>query len=244
MKIILFPIIFVLLAFSALAIEPVFWNTLDNDTEVANSRIGVGGTPSTSLTYLPAMFKNGADDIGASKTINFPQSFTFDALALEMWINWTTDGYTSLAYIGDATNGFYWYKYNDGKMYFDWAEGATWTSYEVSFPITAGELEHIAVMINGSESDTNRIKMFRNGTDLGATPRSDFPITTTSYSNIKLGYSGAYDGVIMDNIKLFNYSKTNFSDRIYENGTAPVSPPPQTFNITATAGIEWIKIKW
>jgi len=85
------------------------------------------------------------------------------------------------------------------------------------------------VLINGTE---DKVQVFRNGNLVSSTTNSWNPNGTNLY-DIILGWSpdgGGYNKFITDNIVVYDYAKTDFSDRFKEN---PAGKTFAAFNATA-----------
>lgn len=193
----------------------IFWNTLDNDTEIANSRIGAGGTPSSPLTYSPAVFMNGVNNIGQTNSINFAQSVNDSLITVQGWLNFSSaNPYTAIFYANNGVDGMYWYRYNDGNMYFDTTDYSCYFAQSTD----SGYFHHYATVINGSESAGNRIKIYVDNIRQTTTCRWDAAGVGRAYAYFKLGLAGASNDAAFDNFRLYNKVKYGFEDALYEDG--------------------------
>ena len=80
--------------------------------------------------------------------------------------------------------------------------------------------------INGINGTEDTIRVYRDGNQIGATTSSWNPAGTVEY-DIVLGYgpdSGGYDKFITDNLIIWDYAKTDFSDRFVENPGTHLGP--------------------
>jgi hypothetical protein len=90
--------------------------------------------------------------------------------------------------------------------------------------------------VDGINGTADTVRVYRDGVLIGSATGVWNPVAAPLY-DLVLGFSpdsGGYDKYISDNIKVWNYAKTDFADRFVEgyDNTAPVITP----HITGTAG--------
>jgi hypothetical protein len=95
----------------------------------------------------------------------------------------------------------------------------------VQFVAEVGEPFHVAMAwdIDGINGTSDTIRVYRNGVMVGSTTSLWDP-TATAEHDIIMGYgpdAGGYDKFISDNLIIWNYAKTDFSDRFGESPAAP-----------------------
>jgi transposase-like protein len=134
-----------------------------------------------------------------------------------------------------------------GNMYLYWGDGVTGTglyggvrfddslaetpSEPTQFVATVGVPFHAAICwdINGIDSTDEKVRVYRDGVVVGSTTTPWNPGGTDLEDNFKLGMNPdaqGFDKFISDNIIVWNYAKTNFSDRFNET--------PSTFECVTT----------
>jgi len=216
----------------------VLWNKLDSDYQVENSIVGEDGeVVGASYTYEDAQFGKGyvRTAIG-SNYITFPQNILQNMKekgTVELWINpkqpnpvahsygvyallGNIFGTNSHAYIawGDGTSGTGIY----GSVNFD-GTGISTPFESTQFVATVGTPFHVAICwdVNGIDGSSNTVRLYRDGSLIGSNDTTwDHLNTTVNYDGFKLGMSPdgeGYDKFIVDNIKVWNIAKTDFSDR-------------------------------
>lgn len=221
------------------------WNELDSDEIVCDSAVGPDGVIQGSLEYSPAKFSSGVTNANADSYISFDNSvFNTRRGAIEFWFKtdfdvvdgcargggqqkwWITQsGYTQtgdysyffiffddeefsgrmgIGLTGRDNQGVLIYPYLDPDNHFDW---------------NANELHHFAVSYDKSGIDKGKtfivcldgVEIANSNEDWGVYNKGTAPIIvnnniaqmTSSHSTI-------------DNIKIWSFAKTDFSDRLYE----------------------------
>jgi hypothetical protein len=104
-------------------------------------------------------------------------------------------------------------------------------SEPTQFVATVGVPFHAAICwdINGIDSTDEKVRVYRDGVVVGSTTTPWNPGGTDLEDNFKLGMNPdaqGFDKFISDNIIVWNYAKTNFSDRFNET--------PSTFECVTT----------
>lgn len=90
------------------------------------------------------------------------------------------------------------------------------------FVATVGVPFHAAISwdLDGIDGTDDTVRVYRNGIIVGSTESRWNPNGATERYDIILGYGpdyGGFDKFISDNIKIWNYAKTDFSDRFNES---------------------------
>ncbi|WP_320042075.1 DPP IV N-terminal domain-containing protein [uncultured Desulfobacter sp.] len=229
----------------------VLWNKLGSDSEVSNSMVGDNGTiVGTSYAFEPAMYGDGYVRKAVNKNfLQFPHTVVSDLKergSLELWINpkvpkpvpyrYGIFGLVGTPYCsyfgvpsccninlswGDTVTGKGIY----GSVNFGGAGGVTTPPEPEQFVATPNVPFHVAISwdIDGIEGTEDKVRVYRDGEIVSSTEDSWDPTGTTEYDLI-LGYgpdSGGYDKFIIDNLIVWNYAKTDFSDRFNEDPTFP-----------------------
>lgn len=220
---------------------PVQLCRLGSTNQVTVPVIGSAGTEGASVTYTTGYFGNGMNSNGNNKHVTFPNTadqYTGSAGAYEMWIKpvgWSiTNGQASAGnhflyqIVGDANNfvefdittsGLLLRYYTSGTFYGFGASQIT----PASFDLADGVWGHVAVVWNtaGINGGSNTIEFCFNGSVAASTTNA-----LSIASGMATFYLGVYglspgllywDGVI-DNFKIYDYDKTDFSDRGNERG--------------------------
>ena len=109
-----------------------------------------------------------------------------------------------------------------GTVLFDSAHAAHTPAEAAQFVATPFTPFHVAIAwdIAGIDGSNDTVRVYRDNILVGSTTDLWDPSGTEKYDLI-LGYgpdSQGYDKFITDNIKIWNYAKTNFSDRFDEQG--------------------------
>jgi YVTN family beta-propeller protein len=228
----------------------VLWNKLGSDDEVLHSEVGENGTiVGTSYAYEPAMFGNGyVKKEYWQNYLRFPASI-LDRLtqrgAVELWVNPKVPQPVPYQYGVFGLLGAY---YGHGGEPTDWNIGLFWGDtvtfrglvggirFDGSLARTPDEPSqfvatplvpfHAAISwdIAGIDGTADKVRVYRNGAVVGSTTDSWNPDGTQRGDIIleTTADSGGADKFIVDNIKIWNYAKTDFSDRFVES---PVYAP-------------------
>lgn len=235
---------------------PVLWNKLGSDSEVLNSEVGPDGTiVGSPYTYEPAKYGNGyVRKAGGENCVQFPGSVLHTLNhrgTIELWVNPKVSHpvpyqYGFFALVGQPVSGPT-VPENRGNMYLYWGDGVTGTglyggvrfddslaetpSEPTQFVATVGVPFHAAICwdINGIDSTDEKVRVYRDGVVVGSTTTPWNPGGTDLEDNFKLGMNPdaqGFDKFISDNIIVWNYAKTNFSDRFNET--------PSTFECVTT----------
>ena len=209
----------------------ILWHKLESAGVSEKGPDPVEYNPPT--TYASAKFGLGVDcgtgNSVARPYLVFPSAWYLDQSTVEFWVKPTYGSgsigvthnlmyqvYTSGNEIRIATDGFW--VIISGYAYYIFQIDETWSS---------GDLIHIAVTLDVSAGATAKIKFYCNGVS------QTFSSIYSGYDNVwPVGYDdievGGYysPDCIIDNIKVFDYIKTDFSDRFVEGfGGGATSAP-------------------
>lgn len=235
-----------------------FWNLLGTKAQVEQSAAGPNCTERGNPTYHPGYF-GGAVLIDANaesiNAYNHNQIFNQGAGCLECWLY--NDGWTYTNGASSSNNRTFWGAYTSppGNLWtilfqvggFLWqvarngVHTGTWAG--IVLPgATAGNQEwhHWAFVwdVAGIGGGPNIKRIYFDGALVGS---SNLATTMPFFLDGKLYTIGLYDrtfnffmGGRLDNIKHWNYAKTDFSDR-FDEGFTPPAPPdvwPEALIIT------------
>lgn len=221
--------------------DPVLWNTLDSLTAVQNSKIGANGVVGGTVTYQSGFFTNSAYMAQYNNYITFgDMSATVNpdtGYTAEVW--WKPD-YPAVGGAGTVGVPMGWqnaasnnarhlllYRYGSDRWewYFSTDLSDPTGLYSTSggeYDWAAGEWVHIATAVNLSDGTQ---KLFVNGVEItqtGGTVITAGSVTDVSggVTQLRMGHQasgghGVYGEV--DNLKIYDYIKTDWSDRFIEN---------------------------
>jgi len=219
----------------------VMWNKLGSVTEIQNSEIGENGNIiGSDYAFEPGQYGNGYVRIAnGSNAVHFPDTILQGLKnqgSIELWINPKVNNPVAFSYgvfplIGDVfgTNSHVYLAWGDitsgtgiyGGVNFD-GTGHFTPSESSQFVATPGVPFHVAISwdVDGIDGTTNTIRIYRDGALIGTSDEVwDANDTSTNYDGFLLGKgpdSEGFDKYIVDNIKVWNYAKINFSDRFNE----------------------------
>lgn len=226
----------------------IFWNKLDSQYDVLNCEVGPGGNVTGALAFSPAQFGRGATnaDVGSylaientvfnpgCGTIEFWFKTDFDVSngcsqdgGLQKW--WVTQsaytetgdycyffvffddaghsGRLGIGMAGQDNQGVFIYPYFYSNNGFDWK---------------AGELHHFAISYDRAGFDSGKtLAVFLDGKEL-VSSSADWGVYNKGTVPLVLNNNIAQmreSHTVLDNIKIWNYAKNNFSDRFTEDGT-------------------------
>lgn len=218
----------------------VLWNKLGSTSEVENSEIGEDGIlVGTAHAYETAKHGNGYVRKDVDSYIHFPKSVLQNLRSrgtLELWVNPKVTNPVPIIYGAFMIVG---YRINDldAHVFIRWGDGTTGlginggvnfagsvisTPNEASqFIASIGTPFHLAVVwdVDGIDGTTETVRMYRDGVVIGSSTTTWNDQATTDYDDFKLGTGPdeeGFDRFITDNIKVWNYAKTDFSDRFKE----------------------------
>ncbi len=219
----------------------LLWNKLGSEAEVTASETGENGElVGTGHAYETARFGNGYVRTDVSSYVKFPQSVLENCRSrgtLEFWINPKVTNPLAFSYgafmpVGLSINGsgaFAFVRWGDGTtgqgicggINFDGTLHRT-PDEDEQFVATIGTPFHIALVwdVEGIDGTTETIRIYRDGAVIGISTETWDDNSTVTYDNFYIGTSpdgGGYDKYIMDNIKVWKYAKTDYSDIEVEN---------------------------
>lgn len=216
----------------------ILWNKLGSDYAVAHSEAGVNGTWSGQALYDSAKFANGATHrFNRQNCVSFNSALTSeDVFTIEFWIKTPYDVPDTLQIDGQNLNLFYIISGSDhntgfiaaidsaqlnAAVYHNWPPYSSLYRWNVSW--RADELHHIAIVYDNSAGSGQYIKFYFDGELQTSTVMlADSPWEIERPMDLHLGiWLEPNAGIIgaeniIDNIKIYNYAKTDFSDRFYE----------------------------
>ena len=218
----------------------VLWNKLGSVNEVTHSEIGPNGTISGgSNAFEPAQFGSGyIRKATGNNMVTFPAS-VFSGVTrrgtIAIWVNpkvsrpqpyqYGIFGLVGCAYCGRNNN--FTILWGDGVSGNGiWSEVNLGNNVNTNpngpqYVATPGKPFHVASVwdINGIDGSTDTLRIYINGVLTGKTSNTWNPNVTPT-TDIQLGFGpdgGGYDKFITDNIVIYDYAKTDFSDRFVEN---------------------------
>jgi hypothetical protein len=218
----------------------VLWNRLGSESEVLNSEFGEDGSLlGTAHAYEPGKYGNGYVRKDVNSYIKFPKSVLQDLRSrgtVELWVNpkvtnpvaFSYGAFMIIGYGIDNANAHVFIRWGDGTTGKGINGGVNFAGSIVSTPNEASQFVgtigvpfHLAVVwdVLGIDGTNQTVRMYRDGVMIGSNTTTWDDQATTDYDYFWLGTSpdaGGYDKFITDNIKVWNYAKTNFSDRYHE----------------------------
>lgn len=213
----------------------VLWNTLGSLSELQNSVIGLALDPGTACAYVAGRFGGAISNNRAglrSNQARLPSAVMYlDRFACEFWVKKNfgiVNGMGAIITMNESGQVFHvQHRSGYGGLYRTFVEveaagNSLWYSVEHggisgcnSF-LPPGEWIHIAVSVNASEAAGERIRLYRNGIRQGMVVISEAVVPHVLLGGTPyLLMSWAYDNEgfegCLDNIKFYDYGKTNFS---------------------------------
>jgi len=199
---------------------PTLWNRMESEISEVGLPLLVIGTPS----YMPGLFGNGLSPTPVGDLTIPAAAFDLDKGALEFWYtpNWSTPNsyYHEILRSEGSYDDIRLVYYDLTRVYI-----SAWNGYcpgpAANMPMRAGQPNHFALVWNrlGINGSADIARLYFNGTLVMSNSQ---PIISYAPKNVRFmefSYTNpeasAYGGVI-DNLKIYNYSKTDFSDRSLE----------------------------
>lgn len=224
----------------------LLWNKLGSQTEIENSEYGVDGTIiGNDITYGPVKFNKGATrNVASSSMVNFANiQIQLDKGCIEFWSKMTEAPLTATSHVDWFSEStwtmpqivFQWDKnYNWGDVLFIYSSGGLykyirfwqWNAFDIGWT-AAGDIIHLAVVWDMDLSYDDCIKLYANGVRVSGSGwikvAGSRAVLKSSVTN-NLAILTMHDlpdidrlpNCTMDNIKVWNYAKTDFSDRFLE----------------------------
>lgn len=201
----------------------LLWNKLGSEEEVENSEIGADGSINGTPQFVPGKFDNGLYT-STYNWINFTSPNINHANGcLECWIVPKSDWNVGYHYLfhGVGTTGyasiFCWIY--DGVL--NWSandSGAGYSAVVTWVPDwTVDTPAHIAFVWDVNNA-AERVSLYRDGEKVGeVTSNESWTLKETSYLSVGAHCTGVEPAnLVIDNIKIWNYPKIDFSDRFEE----------------------------
>jgi hypothetical protein len=217
----------------------VLWNKLGSDTEIRNSEIGPNGLITQGnipITYSPLKFGNGMRTYGTyyegfqqttkvKFLFNAPNSLG-DKGAVAFWVrpdHGSDDGgirrWLNMTE-GQIGAGIYWRGWDQGLMYelctpSGCQQQILVPNSQVQFK--AGDSLHVAFVwdLSGIDGTGNTLRAYFNGKLVGSSSRQW--AHGLSMGGFSAGWSDYSQYASIDNLIVWDYAKTDFSDRFTEN---------------------------
>ena len=207
----------------------VFWNKLGSQNEIENSMVGTDGNLIGSVFYEPGQFDNGVKSLLETNYVMFANANTAaDKGTIEFW--WKPD------FSSTNTTNCEIIKFKNGDYEIQiihnycgpcvgprfqvavFAPGGVFKSWYVFEPFfSQTNLQHVAISWNGSGTSNSKIMLYIDGLSISGYS-TVYDATWTGFPNMDLIIPGnnLNRTSLIDNIKLYNIIKTNFSDRFTE----------------------------
>jgi len=214
----------------------IFWNKLGSDQEAQNSEIGPNGTVFGVHSYNPVQFGNGftPNEGWANARIEYPGGFINpEAGTVEFWAEFYdypqpfshgVYGFIGVIYAGsiekDVPINFFWHNPNAlaGRLIFG---GFGTNHYDFNIDYFDPPLDtpvHLAMTWNRTASE--QVKIYVDGVKQTLTYDEPRVWLTDNSDPLYVGpawdYSYSTNRYAMDNLKIYDYEKTDFSDRFSE----------------------------
>ncbi|MFO1419170.1 MAG: LamG-like jellyroll fold domain-containing protein [Methylotetracoccus sp.] len=219
--------------------DVVLWNKLGSEYEVTHSEIGPNGTiVGNSFAFEPVQFGNGyVRKASGDNYVIFPRSLLSGIRRRGSMALWITPKVTSPVPFQYGVFGFVSAPYTNLEVNFGlwWGDTVTnkgltvivysdlpavYAEEPAQFFATPGLPFHVAMSwdLDGIEGTTDTLRAYRDGKLVASTSGKWNP--NFSGGDIFLGVSpdaGGYDKFVTDNLVIWDYAKTDFSDRYSES---------------------------
>jgi len=120
---------------------------------------------------------------------------------------------------------------HDGNLYVNVKFGGSENVIMEEFAPKLNEWTHVAAVWNrsGIDGTDDTVRLYVNGVEIGAIQSSSWGISFDgNRADIAGGNDFMADRFALDNLVIYNDTKTDFSDRFNENPTSPI-PEPETY---------------
>lgn len=226
----------------------ILWNKLSDNSSVQNSIIypknileAIAGSPD----YESCKFETGVELNSTSKYVVFQNLPSLNEKGtVEIWIKTLfaystgSDRFLFDTYSGSTGNRFFiYYHQAQDKWYTGFrntADDSYYYAYSAVSSHSIGDLIHIAVSwdVNGLSGTSDIFNIYVDNTPGTANTNSD--IDPDLSNDLYMGTNGSFTSStgysIFDNLKIYNYGKTDFSDRHIENPIKLESPKIYSVN--------------
>ncbi len=218
----------------------VLWNKLGSEYEVTHSEIGSDGTITGNINYDNVQFGKGfSSDALANNYVEFSNlGLDGNKFTIEFWIKPTKDfiysqtNVFSMVFCGFTSSGEY-------KYALDWAGGSyrrlvselgpvRLTTYWNGVTFYKDEIYHIAYVADRTLNGYDRLSLFIDGEKQIDYPHADWGNQAGDFDTIWLlehPYHDINGYFVIDNLKIYDYAKTDFSDRFDEDAGVPIPEP-------------------
>lgn len=193
--------------------RPLLWNTLDNEAALSQSEYGPALT-AEHVSYAPGMFDGGMRFFASQNSVlhtkvwnEGEKIFGRDEITIELWAQYTAGGTQTLIAGKNSDSSAYILLYQSGNNIYLFAG----TSYTYMTYTPDSSFHHYAVSIARGEA-----VLSIDGSQAIRLPISiSLPMPSTIDIGRYVNDTYTIEGVI-DNLKIWDYAKTDFSDRTVE----------------------------
>lgn len=229
--------------------DVMLWNKLGSQSELEASEVGVNAVikwGSSSIDYNPVMFDNGVrvngSGISGSQVLFPMHSVSGERLgekgAIALWVKPDhSSSYGGIArwlnsrndHIDTFSVGIYWRGW-EKQMRIEYFINNQYTAVNVTgMSFAAGDLIHVAAVWDrtGIEGSSDTFRGYLDGEDCGGT--SDWWPVLDCMGDVIIGRCDYAQNATVDNLVIWNYAKTDFSDRFTESPLSDVHYVPDDF---------------
>ncbi|NTV51391.1 MAG: LamG domain-containing protein [Candidatus Firestonebacteria bacterium] len=220
----------------------LLWNKLGSVDEVTHSLVGpnltFSGNATDNLVFEPVKYGNGFRSENRWRGVEVPAAMLNPARGCyEMWFKSQVTRpvayqYGRLQWLDQSpmgTGGFMQLVWDDGTPY-----GGVNNSLDVcvgdlnisigTFTAEIGRMYHLALVwdVNGIAGSQDTVRVYIDGNLYAATTQTYHPIAGNGVGNIGRiqnttpGWDDCFGKLTFDNLKIWDYPKTDFSDRFVE----------------------------
>ncbi len=231
----------------------ILWNKLGTEDEILHSEIGESLSWTGSEEYQDCQYNMGSYSNDNSNYITFPGTgFTPNAFTVEFWLKTDWDCVSGTAQETGYYSYFQWYYDNDNRImaqidhtgcYLNIrGEGVHnyqyWTPSQLNWQ--AGDIVHLAWVYNrdGIDGTTDTKRLYFNGNVVASTTEQPEAFSVSGGMFYLLQHqdlSRTLKGTV-DNLKIYDYAKTDFSDRFNEGTALSITLEPLE---AVDAGAQW-----
>jgi hypothetical protein len=225
----------------------LLWNKLGSASEITNSAYGPdlqfysGGSGvdvPANRAYVPGVFGGALTIAAGGYSVvdrvhnvvlpNLDQLLDPNRGTIEVWYHQVLDpvdyDYSYYRIFGGAFglgSGIGFVSYHDNGLRFALAAGGTSSAVEYDITPLTGSWIHIAGVwdVNGIGGTSDKLRLYVNGQGVASTTSAGWGSTFGSQVDIGGGTGHMDQQFYMDNLKVFDYAKTDFSDRFQEGET-------------------------